>query len=62
MGAEDYDPPSVLCQLICHTEDCPNNGKILEAELSENTDGIWRAACGVCSQPITDITPLGAPA
>ncbi|MFB7224237.1 MULTISPECIES: hypothetical protein [Terrabacteria group] len=59
MSAEAYETPDVDCQLVCHTEGCPNNGRVLVAGLSVNTDGIWRAACGLCDQPITDIVPIG---
>lgn len=43
--------------VTCHTVDCGNGQQAIEV-LAPETDPL--VICGVCSEPITDVTPSGA--
>jgi hypothetical protein len=51
-----------MAVVTCHTPECGNAGHAIEMDLTvydENgdpTEYTMGAACGVCGQPITDIT------
>ncbi len=39
----------------CRTEGCPVAGVGFQVQLMENADGIYRASCGRCNRPHTDV-------
>lgn len=44
-------------KVTCHTEGCGNGEQAIDV-LALGTDPL--VICGVCSEPITDVTPSGA--
>lgn len=49
---------------VCHTDGCANNGIGHDVWLYPNPPDFppeWACWCGVCQQPITDLTPVPAP-
>ena len=50
---------SVPARLTCATPGCPVAAAgPVRHELYENADGVYRASCGACGRPITDITGI----
>jgi hypothetical protein len=59
---DEGEPTPTPCVVICHTEGCPRAEEARTVNLYANpAPPIYRASCGQCDQPITDITPLVAP-
>lgn len=60
---EDAEPEieTVPAVLTCRTPECILEGQPIETVLAVNADGVWRAVCGPCEKPITDIEIKGAP-
>jgi hypothetical protein len=50
-----------MATVTCHTEGCGNAGIGLDLDLAYEIDGethlITDVFCGVCGQPIIDVTP-----
>jgi hypothetical protein len=46
---------SVEAILTCTTPTCVVRGQGFSREIKENADGVYRAVCGRCHTPITDI-------
>jgi hypothetical protein len=45
-------------KVTCHTEGCPVNGITYTVPMYPNAaPPVWRAQCGQCNQPVTDIQP-----
>lgn len=53
MSEFEAEPVIVTKTLTCHTEDCANAGIPIALDVPETVDAY---ACGVCGQPITDVT------
>lgn len=54
---EETEPVPVAA--TCHTPGCPNEGRTFKTLMyPSETPPTFRAVCGQCGQPITDITPL----
>jgi hypothetical protein len=48
----------VLMKATCHTEGCPVDGVTFTVEMYPNAaPPIYRAQCGRCGQPVTDLVP-----
>lgn len=52
---EHHEWPSVPHVVTCRTPGCPREGDPIEVDLHENVDGVFRAVCGPCGQPHTDM-------
>lgn len=61
---EPEEWPAHPAVLVCRTAGCPAEGEEVPAMVGENVDGVFRAACGGCQEPITEmwvedtVTPL----
>ena len=44
----------------CHTPDCGNNGVPIPVQWDDAWGPGPNVSCGVCGQPITDVTPTEA--
>ena len=55
MTTEPTEPTFVASVLTCHTDGCSNADQPISMSMPEG----GAAACGVCGQPITDITQEG---
>lgn len=56
-----------MATVVCHTEDCGNAEHPIDLALwYQDDDGAWQhvdsVQCGVCGEPITDITDDEQPA
>lgn len=48
----------VKMAVTCHTAGCPVDGQTFVVDMYPNeTEPIWRAVCGRCGNPVTDIVP-----
>lgn len=54
MDPEDFT--MVVNKLVCHTQDCENQGVSIQVEMPT----VAGAICGVCGQRITDITAVAS--
>lgn len=52
-SAEEW--PSVAVTLICRMPGCHAEGVEIDARVGENVDGVYRAGCGCCGQPIEEM-------
>lgn len=53
---EEEDPTPM--RVTCRTDDCPVNGVTFTVGMYPNAaPPIWRAQCGQCGKPITDVVP-----
>jgi hypothetical protein len=57
MTTEETETSVITYTLTCHTEGCGNADIPISLDMPEGC----AAMCGVCGQPITDVTPEGAP-
>jgi hypothetical protein len=48
--------PTIRATATCRTPNCPAENTPFPVQLHENADGIYRATCGPCGQPHTDLT------
>lgn len=53
MSESETEPTMVTRHLTCHTEGCGNAGESIALDVP---DTVAAYVCGVCGQPITDVT------
>ncbi|MFF3493745.1 hypothetical protein ACFYWS_20600 [Streptomyces sp. NPDC002795] len=58
MNGEEEQP--TVMKAVCHSEGCPVAEVEFVANMYANAEEpIYRAQCGQCGQPITDLAPAG---
>jgi len=55
---DETEPVPVMMTATCHTPDCPMDGVGCVVPMYANAaEPIYRAQCGRCGEPVTDLVP-----